>query len=501
MTYTKNYRYQIKHVDDNIITLFIQYIYSKIKYEEYNNLKKKQREKRLQAMKRAKVYKKQKEERNKYSIKYDTGEAEDESDYDTDEEFEEDHDLSQNTKVLFRLAEEFCRDEGDYEQVNELIKAFVERVRSLDVDSAEGGEDVDTIEEDRHDAVTVSTIHQAKGLEWEHVIIVRMNRGICPINFRYESDPLEKRDENVDEQDPAVLEEKKRILSREHYAEERRLFYVGLTRAKKTCTLSFIENDNSQGPSEGSNNYPSQYLSEIPVEMIESFRIVNGELVKDQRGNNTHRNISNIQVPLPRPPPKLLKQETKVEPNTKLEKTSNSKPHLPPRINNVPSLLSNTSSIKTENSTGANHSIRNNTKSPNLATRPPPKLPPRELQTKNVIFKPEHTKLVSNKSKLTIVKSPQKNQANVLPATPSPRQSLSQHECIIIDDDDVSDMEQENSNLKRKCDQFEDSMIRIDDMVTGLFSQDDVIFENEYTLSDCKVPKKKRQRLIDEDDK
>jgi len=44
-------------------------------------------------------------------------------------------------------------------------------------------------------------------------------------------------------------------------------------------------------------------------------------------------------------------------------------------------------------------------------------------------------------------------------------------------------------------------MIRIDDMVTGLFSQDDVIFENEYTLSDCKVPKKKRQRLIDEDDK
>jgi DNA helicase-2/ATP-dependent DNA helicase PcrA len=53
----------------------------------------------------------------------------------------------------------------------------------------------------------LSTLHAAKGLEWDHVFLVSVNEGILPMG--------------------AAIEE------------ERRLFYVGLTRAKKTVHLSY----------------------------------------------------------------------------------------------------------------------------------------------------------------------------------------------------------------------------------------------------------------------
>lgn len=55
--------------------------------------------------------------------------------------------------------------------------------------------------------VVLSTLHAAKGLEWDHVFLVSVNEGILPLG--------------------AAIEE------------ERRLFYVGLTRAKKTVHLSY----------------------------------------------------------------------------------------------------------------------------------------------------------------------------------------------------------------------------------------------------------------------
>ncbi|MEM1008901.1 MAG: ATP-dependent helicase, partial [Myxococcota bacterium] len=68
-------------------------------------------------------------------------------------------------------------------------------------------------EEASQAAVTLSTVHQAKGLEWDHVFVLNLVEGAFPF-FR----SLQERDGE---------------------AEERRLFYVASTRARQTLTLSF----------------------------------------------------------------------------------------------------------------------------------------------------------------------------------------------------------------------------------------------------------------------
>ena len=69
---------------------------------------------------------------------------------------------------------------------------------------------------DEQDVVTLSTLHAAKGLEWPHVVLAGVNEGLLP--FRSEDD----------EMTPQRLEE------------ERRLMYVGITRARSTLAVSTL---------------------------------------------------------------------------------------------------------------------------------------------------------------------------------------------------------------------------------------------------------------------
>ena len=69
---------------------------------------------------------------------------------------------------------------------------------------------------DDQDVVTLSTLHAAKGLEWPHVMLAGVNEGLLP--FRSEDD----------EMTPQRLEE------------ERRLMYVGITRARTTLAVSTL---------------------------------------------------------------------------------------------------------------------------------------------------------------------------------------------------------------------------------------------------------------------
>ncbi|CAN5133505.1 hypothetical protein BH18ACT10_BH18ACT10_09430 [soil metagenome] len=85
--------------------------------------------------------------------------------------------------------------------------------------------------------VTLMTLHNAKGLEFEHVFVVGMEEGTFP---------------------------HARSLDEQNLEEERRLFYVGITRAMKTLALTYAKLRSNWGEREF--RIPSRFLSEIPDE-------------------------------------------------------------------------------------------------------------------------------------------------------------------------------------------------------------------------------------------
>ncbi|CAN5237859.1 ATP-dependent DNA helicase UvrD2 [soil metagenome] len=82
-------------------------------------------------------------------------------------------------------------------------------------------------------AVTLATLHSAKGLEWDSVYLVGLAEGLVPISYA---------------KDPAAVEE------------ERRLLYVGVTRARRSLCLSW-----SSAPQQGRSGQrsPSRFLAEL----------------------------------------------------------------------------------------------------------------------------------------------------------------------------------------------------------------------------------------------
>lgn len=80
------------------------------------------------------------------------------------------------------------------------------------------------------EAVTLSTIHAAKGLEWQYVFIVGVNEGYLPIGYA---------------KTPAEL------------AEEKRLFYVGITRAMTELRISYAKEDG------GRERLASRFLTDL----------------------------------------------------------------------------------------------------------------------------------------------------------------------------------------------------------------------------------------------
>jgi ATP-dependent DNA helicase Rep len=92
---------------------------------------------------------------------------------------------------------------------------------------------------DEQDVVTLSTLHASKGLEWPHVFLAGVNEGLLP--FRSDDD----------EMTPQRLEE------------ERRLMYVGITRARTTLAVSTLRRrkkgrDTVQG-------IPSRFIAEMKL--------------------------------------------------------------------------------------------------------------------------------------------------------------------------------------------------------------------------------------------
>ncbi|MEY2620707.1 MAG: hypothetical protein RIT26_527 [Pseudomonadota bacterium] len=101
--------------------------------------------------------------------------------------------------------------------------------------------------------VTLSTLHAAKGLEWPHVMLVGVNDGVLP--FHKEASRKAGGDEaerEVDEQFAGRLEE------------ERRLMYVGITRAQRSLSVSYTRK--RKKGREMVSSLPSRFIAEMQLD-------------------------------------------------------------------------------------------------------------------------------------------------------------------------------------------------------------------------------------------
>ncbi len=142
----------------------------------------------------------------------------------------------ENLKELLAGAEDFtAANAGPEDEDRSLLELFLDQVALVsDLDSAEF----------RDDRVSLMTTHSAKGLEFSVVYLVGMEEGIFPHQ-------ASSRDEQAVE-------------------EERRLCYVGMTRAMERLTLCHAQERRRFGSR--TFGAPSRFLREIPPDLVEGLR-------------------------------------------------------------------------------------------------------------------------------------------------------------------------------------------------------------------------------------
>lgn len=156
------------------------------------------------------------------------------------------HEITEETGYIRMLEEEDTEESlGRIENIEELVNKIAAYEETCTDTPSLGGfleevalvADIDNVDEN-NDIVLLMTLHSAKGLEFPYVYIVGMEDGIFPGYGAMVSD------------EPEDMEE------------ERRLCYVGITRAKEKLSLSCAVSRFRNG--EQQYNMPSRFLDEIP---------------------------------------------------------------------------------------------------------------------------------------------------------------------------------------------------------------------------------------------
>ncbi|MBD8045134.1 DNA helicase PcrA [Arthrobacter sp. Sa2BUA2] len=150
----------------------------------------------------------------------------------------------ENLAELVAVVREFERDnpEGTLSEFLEQVSLVADADQIPDAPEGSAEEVAAAVEESRRQGVvTLMTLHTAKGLEFPVVFLTGMEQGIFP-HQRSATDPAE-------------------------LAEERRLAYVGLTRARERLYVTRSEVRSMWGQSQY--NPASQFLGEVPAELIE----------------------------------------------------------------------------------------------------------------------------------------------------------------------------------------------------------------------------------------
>lgn len=143
----------------------------------------------------------------------------------------------ENVRELISVAQKYDENKEDYADT---LSAFLEEVALAS--------DVDNVDQNQA-AVHLMTMHSAKGLEFPVVFIVGLEEGILPHS--------------------------RSLLEYSEMEEERRLMYVGLTRAKEKIYLLFTRQRTLYGSTQM--NSPSRFLEDIPEKLVEQKSYREGE--------------------------------------------------------------------------------------------------------------------------------------------------------------------------------------------------------------------------------
>ena len=138
----------------------------------------------------------------------------------------------ENIEELVNGMSDFCAQRQEEGNPNVLLGDFLSEVSLLtDQDSDKDGDD---------EKITLMTVHSAKGLEFKNVFVVGMEENLFPSSMVGDS--------------PRALEE------------ERRLFYVAITRAEEHCFLSYAKTRFRYGKMEFGS--PSRFLKDIDIRFL-----------------------------------------------------------------------------------------------------------------------------------------------------------------------------------------------------------------------------------------
>lgn len=126
-----------------------------------------------------------------------------------------------SSEDLFAVLEEIWQNSKGYGTIKEWFEHIESYGKMLKEQNKKNGE---------KEGVTLMTMHAAKGLEFDTVFVIEANEGSCPY---------------------------KKATADEEIEEERRLFYVAMTRAKRKLVISYVKEKN------GKDLLPSRFVSEL----------------------------------------------------------------------------------------------------------------------------------------------------------------------------------------------------------------------------------------------
>ncbi|HDL2945359.1 TPA: DNA helicase Rep, partial [Mannheimia haemolytica] len=166
---------------------------------------------------------------------------------------------SRNVQTLFEWVQAML--EGDEIEPPMNLVQVVNRLTLRDM--LERGE-----EDDEADQVQLMTLHASKGLEFPHVFLIGMEEGILPHQTSLDEDNVE---------------------------EERRLAYVGITRAQQTLTFSLCKERRQYG--EIIKPEPSRFLLELPQDDLE-WESEKPRMTEQEKEAKSSANIANLMAML-----------------------------------------------------------------------------------------------------------------------------------------------------------------------------------------------------------